>query len=92
MIVSGVALATGHPFERAMRRSVRLAAWPIAAILGWFLVLSRVTVGAWFVTGGFYVADNPDYQPASSRSARCGGRCAKLNGTGRSRSASPGWR
>jgi hypothetical protein len=34
----------------------RLAAYPIAAVLA-FLAFSRVTVGEWFVSGGFYVAD-----------------------------------
>jgi hypothetical protein len=47
---------------RAARGSWRgafaLAPWPIGAI-GGFLVLSRITVGAWFVASGFFVADNP---------------------------------
>jgi hypothetical protein len=56
-----VALATsGQPIGRVIRRVAVLAAYPIAAVLA-FLVLSRATVGAWFVTGGFFVADNPDY-------------------------------
>jgi hypothetical protein len=42
------------------RRAIRLAAWPgVAVVL--FLVNSRITVGAWFVSGGFYVPD-PTYQ------------------------------
>jgi hypothetical protein len=58
---AAVALATsGQPIGRVVRRVALLAAWPIAAVLA-FLVLSRATVGAWFVTGGFFVADNPDY-------------------------------
>jgi hypothetical protein len=36
-----------------------LAAWPVAAVL-LFLVNSRWTVGAWFVSSGFFVADNTD--------------------------------
>jgi hypothetical protein len=55
-----VLLASGLAPLEATRRVARLAAYPIAAILG-FLVLSRATVGAWLVTGGFYVPDNPDY-------------------------------
>lgn len=43
----------------ALRRVARLAAYPAAAVLA-FLVQSRLTVGHWFVTGGFYVVDNPD--------------------------------
>jgi hypothetical protein len=55
-----VLLSSGQPAARASRRIALLAAYPVAAILC-FLVLSRATVGAWFVTGGFFVADNPDY-------------------------------
>ena len=40
------------------RRWLWLAAWPAAAGIG-FLFLSRATVGEWFVSGGFYVPDNP---------------------------------
>jgi len=58
---AAVVLATsGVTVANAIRRTARLAAYPIVAILA-FLVLSRATVGAWFVTGGFFVADNPDY-------------------------------
>jgi hypothetical protein len=35
---------------------LRLALYPIGAALG-FVLLSRMTVGEWFVTGGFYVPD-----------------------------------
>ncbi len=41
----------------AFRAVVRVAAWPVAAAL-LFLVNSRVSTGAWFVTGGFFVAEN----------------------------------
>jgi hypothetical protein len=40
--------------------AVRLVSLPVVALL-WFLVHCMVTVGAWFVTGGFYVPD-PVYQ------------------------------
>jgi hypothetical protein len=43
----------------AVRRVAVLAAYPLVAVLA-FLVQSRLTVGHWFVTGGFYVVDNPD--------------------------------
>jgi hypothetical protein len=43
---------------RAVRQAARLAGPPLAAI-GLFLLLSRATVGEWFVTGGFFVPDNP---------------------------------
>jgi hypothetical protein len=58
---AAVALATsGTPVRSTVQRVARLAAYPLVAILA-FLVLSRATVGAWFVTGGFFVADNPDF-------------------------------
>jgi hypothetical protein len=37
----------------------RLAAYPVMAVLA-FVVLSRATVGSWFVKSGFFVAENPD--------------------------------
>ena len=40
------------------RRWMRLALWPAAAVIG-FMCLSRATVGEWFVSGGFFVPDNP---------------------------------
>jgi hypothetical protein len=55
-----VLLTSGQPFASAIRRVAALAVYPIVAVLA-FLCLSRATVGAWFVTGGFFVADNPDY-------------------------------
>ncbi len=56
-----VVLATsGQPLARVVRRVAALGVYPLVAVLA-FLVLSRATVGAWFVTGGFFVADNPDY-------------------------------
>lgn len=38
------------------RRVWNAGAWPVAAVL-LFLVNGRVSTGAWFVTGGFYVRD-----------------------------------
>jgi hypothetical protein len=58
---AGLALLTmGRPASQAFRRTATLALYPIAAGLA-FLCLSRATVGAWLVTGGFYVPDNPDF-------------------------------
>ncbi len=41
----------------AIRRAAGLLLWPTMAIAA-FLVLSRATVGEWFVAGGFFVPDN----------------------------------
>jgi hypothetical protein len=49
----------GVPSLLAIRRVSQLAAYPAAAAVA-FLLQSRLTVGHWFVTGGFYVVDNPD--------------------------------
>jgi hypothetical protein len=42
----------------ALAAAARLAALPALAIVS-FLVLSRLTVGAWFVSSGFFVPENP---------------------------------
>jgi hypothetical protein len=53
-------LRSGVPMAAVIRRMIRLGVWPGAAVL-LFLVNSRITVGSWFVSGGFYVPD-PTYQ------------------------------
>ena len=50
----------GTPTAVVIRRTMRLVVWPAAAILV-FLINSRITVGAWFVSGGFFVPD-PTYE------------------------------
>ncbi|MEZ5318584.1 MAG: hypothetical protein R2752_14385 [Vicinamibacterales bacterium] len=40
------------------RRALALVPWAAGAVIG-FLILSKATVGAWFVSSGFFVADNP---------------------------------
>ena len=46
----------GTPWRDLASVHARLALYPIATAIG-FVLLSRVTVGEWFVTGGFYVPD-----------------------------------
>lgn len=46
----------GLPITRVVALHARLALYPVLAVLA-FMVFSRVTVGEWFVTGGFYVPD-----------------------------------
>lgn len=46
----------GTPLRTLAPVYARLALYPIGAALG-FVLLSRITVGEWFVTGGFYVPD-----------------------------------
>jgi len=50
----------GTPWPVLVMRMRRLALWPVVAV-ALFLVNSRITVGAWFVSGGFFVPD-PTYQ------------------------------
>ena len=54
------ALRQGRSAAAAAGVAGRLAAGPAAAVLA-FLVLSRATVGQWFVTSGFFIADNLDF-------------------------------
>ena len=42
----------------AVRRAAGVAVWPAAAIAG-FLLFSRIVVGEWFVSSGFFVPENP---------------------------------
>ena len=46
----------GVPLRRLAPVYARLALYPAAAVAG-FLLLSRLTVGEWFVSGGFFVPD-----------------------------------
>ena len=60
LVIAAFALwRRGLPPGLAIRRTAVLALFPAFAGLA-FLVQSRLTVGTWFVSGGFYVADNPD--------------------------------
>ena len=56
----------GRPLGLVVRQTWRLAQWPAAAVV-LFLVLSRLTVGAWFVSGGFYERD-PTYDAQAVKS------------------------
>ena len=53
-------------FGSSVAAMVRVGLWPLGALV-LFLVLSKVTVGAWLVTGGFYEPNNPAYrEPAKA--------------------------
>jgi hypothetical protein len=51
----------GHGFGASLTAVLRVGVWPLGALL-LFLVLSKATVGAWLVTGGFYEPNNPAYR------------------------------
>ena len=65
--IVGVALAAtayalwrrGASFNTLLRRGTSLISWPALAVII-FLINSRITVGSWFVSEGFYVPD-PTY-------------------------------
>ncbi len=45
-------------FSAAVRRCAPIWVWPAAAVAG-FMLFSRIVVGEWFVSSGFFVPDNP---------------------------------
>ena len=49
----------GASLSVSFKRVAKLAVWPLSAVVI-FLINSRITVGAWFVSDGFYVVD-PTY-------------------------------
>ena len=53
-----VLLRRGFAMSDSLRAVRGLALWPAWAVAA-FLVNSKVSVGAWFVDSGFFVADNP---------------------------------
>ena len=60
MLAAGYATwRQGAAIDTLVRRGWRLAVWPILAVVV-FLINSWITVGAWFVSDGFYVPD-PSY-------------------------------
>jgi hypothetical protein len=62
----------------ALRRLVRVASWPLAAIAG-FLIHSRITVGEWFVRD-FFTPDNPARGDATLTTAQVWWGLAHLSG------------
>jgi hypothetical protein len=53
-----VLLLRAVPIATALRAVRGLALWPLWTVAA-FLVNSKVTVGSWFVSSGFFVPDNP---------------------------------
>lgn len=56
--VGMVLVLKGSPLGTAARHTTRLAIYPVMSIVA-FSVHSRLTIGQWIVTGGFFVPDNP---------------------------------
>ena len=61
-----VFVRAGMPARAALSRVAVLGTYPAAAVLA-FMVLSRLTVGSWLVTGGFFEVDQSMYhQPTAA--------------------------
>jgi hypothetical protein len=66
LLSAGMALASmGTALRNTVVKVAILASYPAAAI-GAFLVLSRVTVGSWLITDGFFDIDHSMYQKPSA--------------------------
>ena len=59
VLASAARLRRGEPIPGALAASLRLAFFPAVAV-ALFLVNSRWTVGEWFISGGFFVAENTE--------------------------------
>jgi hypothetical protein len=57
LIALAVLVRRGTPLRNALRAVARLAVYPAVAVTI-FLLNSRWTVGAWFISGGFFVPEN----------------------------------
>jgi hypothetical protein len=57
LLAGAVLVRSGVPLFKAAKACARLALYPIVAIL-LFLLNSRWTVGAWFISSGFFVPEN----------------------------------
>jgi len=58
-LAAAAARRRGLPVRESLAFAGRLAVYPALAVLA-FLALSRATTGEWFVTSGFFIAENPD--------------------------------
>ena len=58
LLAFAVLLRRGWTAAAATRAVRGLALWPLWAIAA-FLVNSKITVGSWFVSSGFFIPDNP---------------------------------
>ncbi len=62
-----------------VRRVALLTSVPVAAVVA-FVIFSRVTVGSWLVTDGFFLIDNPSYHHPLKALAEVGWALKQLNG------------
>jgi hypothetical protein len=68
-----------QPIGSVLRRTLALGAYPLASVVA-FVVFSRITVGSWLVTDGFFLIDNPAYHHPLRALAQVGWALRQLNG------------
>jgi hypothetical protein len=72
-------LRSGTGLMAASRRALLVGLWPLGALI-LFLVLSKATVGAWLVTGGFYEPNNPAYRMPTRALVQVGWGLGRVGG------------
>jgi hypothetical protein len=68
-----------QPVRDVAKRIAALGVWPFAAGVA-FVIFSRVSVGSWLVTDGFFLIDNPAYHHPLRALAQVGWALRQLNG------------
>lgn len=66
-------------FARSLALVWRVGVWPLGALI-LFLILSKATVGAWLVTGGFYEPNNPAYREPATALVQVGWGLGRVGG------------
>ena len=69
----------GGSVGRTLGQVLRVGLWPAGALV-LFLVLSKATVGAWIVTGGFYEPNNPAYREPAKALVQVGWGLGRVGG------------
>ncbi len=72
-------LRRGTGLGRSLTAVLRVGVWPLGALV-LFLVLSKATVGAWLVTGGFYEPNNPAYHVPATALVQVGWGLGRVGG------------
>jgi hypothetical protein len=75
----GAIVRAGLPLSAALARVAGVGLYPAMAVVG-FMVLSRLTVGHWLVTGGFYETDPSLYHQPTAVAAAVWLGVRRLNG------------
>jgi hypothetical protein len=71
--------ASAQRASAVLRRVAALGVWPLVFGVA-FVIFSRVSVGSWLVTDGFFLIDNPAYHNPWRAMAEVGWALRQLNG------------